>query len=76
MTNCRVSSSLAQRGGGIFNASGASLTLVNTTVSGNQASTDGGGLFNDATGTVTLSGGSVSGNTPDNCAGAPVPGCA
>jgi len=76
LTNCLVSNSLAQRGGGIFNTSGSNLTLLNTTVSGNTASTDGGGIFNDVGGSVTLSSGSsVSNNSPNNCAGDPVPGC-
>lgn len=75
LTNCLVSNSQAQRGGGIFNSSGSSLTLQNTVVTGNAA-TNGGGVFNDLAGVVTLSSGSsVSGNSPDNCAGDPVPGC-
>jgi ferredoxin len=77
MTNCLVSDSVAQqRGGGIFNASGASLTLVNTRVTGNAANLDGGGIFNDVAATVSLEAGSeVSGNAPQNCSGDPVAGC-
>jgi hypothetical protein len=76
LINCLVSTSQAQRGGGIFNTSGSSLTLQNTTITENAASTDGGGIFNDISGSVTLtSGSSVSGNTPNNCAGDAVPGC-
>jgi hypothetical protein len=76
LINCLVSTNQAQRGGGIFNTSGSSLTLQNTTVTENAASTDGGGIFNDTSGSVTLtSGSSVSGNMPNNCAGDPVPGC-
>jgi CSLREA domain-containing protein len=46
-------------GGGIFN--GGTLTLTNSTVSGNAAGNDGGGIFNDA-GTLTLINSIVSGN--------------
>jgi hypothetical protein len=46
-------------GGGIFNA--GTLTLTNSTVSGNAAGEDGGGIFNDA-GTLTLINSIVSGN--------------
>jgi CSLREA domain-containing protein len=47
-------------GGGIFN--GGTLTLTNSTVSGNAAGNDGAGIFNDAA-TLTLINSTVSGNT-------------
>ena len=51
-------------GGGILNAAGAALTIVNSTISGNKASTDGGGLFNR--GTAILNNVTISANIADN----------
>ena len=53
-------------GGGIFNA--GTLTLSNSTVSGNTANY-GGGIFNAGTGTLTLTNSTVSGNTATNESG-------
>ncbi|MDY6785808.1 MAG: DUF4347 domain-containing protein [Cyanobacteriota bacterium] len=50
------------RGGGIFNDSTGTLTLTNSTVSGNEARFAGGGIFNDGTGTLTLTNSTVSDN--------------
>ena len=47
-------------GGGIFNA--GTLTLTNSTVSGNNADENGGGIFNDNGGTPMLTNSTVSGN--------------
>src|SRR4029450_5628933 len=47
-------------GGGIFNA--GTLTLTNSTVSGNTAGDDGGGIRNVLGGTLTLTNSTVSGN--------------
>ena len=47
-------------GGGIFNA--GTLTLTNSTVSGNNADGDGGGIYNANGGTATLTNITVSGN--------------
>jgi CSLREA domain-containing protein len=49
-------------GGGIYNA--GTLTLINTTLSGNQATRSGGGLYN--TGTATLSNVTITDNTADS----------
>ncbi|MEX0682036.1 MAG: right-handed parallel beta-helix repeat-containing protein [Dehalococcoidia bacterium] len=48
-------------GGGIQNASGSTLTLTSSTVSGNSATGGGGGIRNS--GTMTLTNSTVSGNT-------------
>ena len=50
--------------GGIVN-DGGTVTLNNSPVSGNTASSEGGGINN--AGTVTLNKSPVSGNTPDQC---------
>ncbi len=49
-------------GGGVYNV--GILTLVNTTLSGNQATRSGGGLYN--TGTATLSNVTITNNTADS----------
>ena len=54
-------------GGGIFNNIGTTLTVSNSTISGNTADL-GGGLFNNA-GTLTLNNSTVSGNTAINYGG-------
>ncbi len=58
--------------GGLYNESSGSLTVVNSTVSGNQAGglEGGGGIHNDG-GTTTISNSTISGNT---AAGGPVSG--
>jgi hypothetical protein len=48
-------------GGGIRNS--GTLTLINTTVSGNSASLTGGGIFNAAGGLATVTNSTVSGNS-------------
>ena len=53
--------------GGIRNESGATLSLVNSTVSGNMAQMRGGGIENS--GTLTLTNSTVSGNTASLAAG-------
>ena len=53
-------------GGGIYN--GGTLTLTNSTVSGNSAGY-GGGIFNAGTGTLTLTNSTVSANTATNSGG-------
>ncbi|MGB5696264.1 MAG: choice-of-anchor Q domain-containing protein [Polyangiales bacterium] len=49
-------------GGGIYN-SGGTLTLTNSTVSGNTAEFGGGGIYNYSSGTLTVTNSTVSGNT-------------
>jgi hypothetical protein len=56
-----TNSSFNNVGGGIANF-GGTMTLTNSTVSGNTAN-NGGGIFNDFGGTVTLTNSAVSGNT-------------
>ncbi len=57
-------------GGGILNEIGATVTLNNSSVSGNTADNDGGGILNEIGATVTLNSSSVSGNTAGNDGGA------
>ncbi|MCR5359700.1 MAG: hypothetical protein K6E55_07450, partial [Thermoguttaceae bacterium] len=49
-------------GGGIYND--GTLTITNSTISGNTASGDGGGICNDS-GTLTITNSTISGNTAD-----------
>jgi CSLREA domain-containing protein len=55
-------------GAGIRN-SGGTLTLTNSTVSGNQTSTDGGGIYNANSGTAIVTKSTVSGNSAVNLGG-------
>jgi hypothetical protein len=63
VTNCTLSSNSASTlfdgGGGIFN--GGTLTLSNSTLSGNSAFFEGGAVYND--GTLTVSNSTLPGNT-------------
>jgi hypothetical protein len=59
-----VTGGRAHDGGGIHNDKNATLTLTNSTVSGNAAEDDGGGIYNS--GTLTLTNSTVSGNTADD----------
>jgi len=56
-----ITNGTAGLGGGIFNI--GTITLTNSTVSGNTANNNGGGIFNNFGGTVTLTNSTVSGNT-------------
>ena len=51
----------ANSGGGIYNS--GTLTLTNSTVSGNSATSGGGAIFNNNAGTLTLTNSTLSGNT-------------
>jgi CSLREA domain-containing protein len=64
-----VNYNTAGQGGGIYNSD--SLSLINSVVTGNKATSgpgSGGGIFNDG-GAVTLTKSRVRGNWPDNCVG-------
>jgi hypothetical protein len=61
---CLACSPRLETGGGISN--GGTVTLNNSPVSGNTASSEGGSIYIYA-GTVTLNKSPVSGNTPDQC---------
>jgi hypothetical protein len=68
--NTTLNGNSAARGGGIFNSNGATLILINNTVSGNRAGSDfvrgaGGGIDN-VDGTVTISS-TISGNSSVFC---------
>jgi CSLREA domain-containing protein len=61
LNNCEVTgSSAGGNGGGIASGVG-NVTLVNTTVSGNQAATGGGGIY--SAGALTVESSTISGNT-------------
>jgi hypothetical protein len=58
------------KGGGIYNAAGATLTISNTTVSGNFAGSGGGGIYNAGTAAaLTILDSTFSSNRPDNIFG-------
>ena len=61
-----ASNTAGGHGGGVFNS--GSLSLVDTTISDNQAAT-GGGLYNDTHGTVALTSSTLSGNTASSAGG-------
>ena len=56
-----VSDNKASDGAGIFN-DGGTVTIVNSTFSGNTATTNGGGIYNSATGTLSLTNSTISNN--------------
>src|SRR5438067_100316 len=59
--NCTLSGNTAGFAGGIFNNSGT-VTITNSTISGNSTSNDGGGIFSNS-GTVTITNSTISGNS-------------
>ena len=72
LSNSTVSNNVAgpgccYRGGGINNAGGATLTVTDSTISGNSASYTGGGIEND--GTLTVSNSMLSGNSSNGWGG-------
>jgi hypothetical protein len=58
-----------QGGGGIYNGGGASLTLVDSTVSGNQAGWSGGGVYSFFGTTTTILRSTISGNVSNDVGG-------
>jgi beta-glucanase (GH16 family) len=58
-----------QGGGGIYNGGGASLTLVDSTVSANRAGWSGGGIYSFFNTTTTLLRSTISGNTANDVGG-------
>ncbi|HBL44740.1 MAG TPA: hypothetical protein DDZ90_15240, partial [Planctomycetaceae bacterium] len=63
LTNSDVTNNSAVDGGGIFNNDQSVISIVDSEISGNIASSDGGGIFNDLQATVDILRSSVSGNT-------------
>ena len=71
ITNCIVSGNLVSgtvggRGGGIYNAPGKQLKIVDSTIFGNVANNinaNGGGIYNDSGGILSIVNSTVSGNT-------------
>jgi CSLREA domain-containing protein len=68
LTRARVVANTAQFGGGIYDAPGADLVLVESTIDGNTAASGfGGAIYNVGGGTtVTITGSTISGNTSFN----------
>src|SRR4051812_21583674 len=60
--NSSIYNNRAFFGGGVSTGNGGVVTLVNTTISGNQAFEDGGGIDVETGGTINLSGGTIAGN--------------
>ncbi|MBC8334691.1 MAG: right-handed parallel beta-helix repeat-containing protein [Anaerolineales bacterium] len=71
VTNTTISGNQAGRGGGIYAdlAPNGSITIANSTITGNIATQIGGGIYNSESGTVTLTGSIVSSNRDGNCSG-------
>jgi hypothetical protein len=57
----------ATSGGGIYSANGNTLTITNSTISGNTTGGSGGGIYN--WGTLTVTNSTISGNTATNTSG-------
>ncbi|EAR61561.1 cadherin-like domain-containing protein [Neptuniibacter caesariensis] len=62
-----IAENSAQLGGGIYNDTGATMTLINVTISGNSASSDGGGVYNK--GDADLTNVTIAKNDASNAAG-------
>ncbi len=60
LRNMTVSNGHASRGGGIYNDT--TLTIVNSTITGNTADTKGGGIFGDYSGNINLIESTISNN--------------
>ncbi len=58
-----------QGGGGIYNGDGASLTLINSTVSNNDSGWAGGGIYSFFNATTTIENSTISGNTTADVGG-------
>ena len=58
-----------QGGGGIYNGDGATLTLVDSTVSGNNAGWSGGGIYSFFNTTTTIVRSTISGNVSNDVGG-------
>jgi len=59
--NSVISDSTADKGGGIYNRDQSTITIINSTISGNTATGDGGGILSN--GTLTVTGSTISGNS-------------
>jgi hypothetical protein len=59
-----------QGGGGIYNGDGATLNLVDSSVTNNQAAWDGGGVYSFFNTTTTIVRSTISGNVSNNVGGA------
>ncbi len=64
LTALTIANGLSTDGGGIFNS--GTLTVTNSTFSGNRATSNGGGIYNGAGGTVTVINSTFSGNAAGN----------
>jgi CSLREA domain-containing protein len=63
LRNLTIANGWSVDGGGIFNQSGGTLTVTNSTFSGNSAGLYGGGIFNQSGGTLTVTNSTFSGNS-------------
>jgi CSLREA domain-containing protein len=69
VTNCTLSSNIAERGGGISNNSTGTVNVTNSTVSGNTATDRGGGITNQGPGIVNVTSSTINGNRAIDGAG-------
>jgi hypothetical protein len=67
LTGSKVRSNVADYSGGVGNAAGATATIVDSSIEGNQASQNGGGIAND--GSLTLLRSTVTGNSAGQLGG-------
>ncbi len=63
VSSTSLSGNSAANGGGIFNGDGNTLTVTNSTFSGNSVTAKGGGIYNLVGGTLTVSNSTISGNS-------------
>jgi len=54
LTHLDITKGKASFGGGIYNSGGSTLTVNNSTLSGNSATSEGGGIYNKSSGTLTV----------------------
>ncbi|HVA51251.1 MAG TPA: FG-GAP-like repeat-containing protein, partial [Pirellulales bacterium] len=69
VTTTTISGNSAAAGGGIFNESGATLTLTDSTVSNNSATEHGGGIDNDSGAAAAVTASTIVGNSATGDAG-------
>lgn len=58
-----IGSNIADFGGAVFNDDQGSVTVIQSTLAGNQANTDAGAIYNDRAGSVSISGGLIHANS-------------
>ena len=65
-----IGSNTADFGGAVFNDDQGTVTVIQSTIAGNQANTDAGAIYNDRAGSVAISGGLIHANSAARHGGA------